>query len=156
MSLGPVRKAPGLLAAFGAAGFAFGGGADRVSAQQALAANVAGAAAAASKISDGDCAAFRRYVADEVKAFPGQFSSTFLKGVVRFAKAGCATHDADGEIQLITETKQDSISFGTSLRLMGKIDILSQSGIKHCHRPPDGVCPTQTGAVAAGPVAGGG
>jgi hypothetical protein len=151
MSLGPARTASKVVLAFGAGALAFAGPAGA----QTVAANAPNGAAAASRVSEGDCAAFRHYVADEVKAYPGKFSSTFLKSIVRFAKASCSARDADGEIQIITETDEDSISLRTSLKRMGKVDIMGLSGVKGCHRPANGVCPVQTGAAEPRPRVGG-
>ena len=92
----------------------------------------------------GQCLAFGKYVLDEDDAFPGKLSSTFLDSVGRFVAAKCTTRDAKGEIQLITMNDQDNASLRTSLRLMGKFDLIGVSGIKGCHRPPAGACPANT------------
>lgn len=104
----------------------------------------------ASKVNDGDCKAFRHYVLEEARDFGDQMSGTFLTAASRFTKAGCVARDQDGDIQLITETKQDAISFGTTIRLMGRVDILGLSGVMHCHRPPDGACPRLPSQRAGG------
>jgi hypothetical protein len=98
-------------------------------------------------VSPVDCAVFRRYILQEAKDFADQMSGTFLTSVSRFTKAGCAARDGDGEIQIITENDQDAASLRTARGRMGKIDILGASGVKHCARPPNGVCPVQTGAT---------
>mgnify|MGYP001164764234 CR=1 FL=1 len=107
-------------------------------------------------VSSGDCAAFRHYILDEAKAFADQMSGTFLTSASRFTKAGCKTSDAQGEIQIITETVQDGASLRTSLRRMGKVDIIGLSGVKGCHRPPNGVCPAQTGNITSPRLGNGG
>jgi hypothetical protein len=98
-----------------------------------------------SNVSAGDCAAFLHYVVDEAKAFPGRLSKGFLAGVLRFNRAGCLPSDANGSIQIVTETDQDAISFRTALTRMGKVDVLGLSGVAHCDRPATGICPTRTG-----------
>jgi hypothetical protein len=119
-------------------------------------ARLLGAIEASRGVSPGDCAAFRHYILDEAKAFADQMSGTFLTSASRFTKAGCKTSDAQGEIQIITETVQDGASLRTARRRMGTIDILGISGVKGCHRPPNGVCPAQTGANALRRPASGG
>lgn len=151
MSFGPTRKTSTLFAAFGAGALALGA-AEPVSAQQALAVN----APRAASVSPGDCGAFANYLVDEAKGEPSIRGGKFLKTALRFVKAGCTTHDADGEIQIITETTEEATSLRTSLRRMGKVDILGLSGVKGCHRPPNDVCPAQTGAATSRPSAGGG
>jgi hypothetical protein len=94
----------------------------------------------ASKVSDGDCKAFRHYILQEARDFGTRMSGTFLTAASRFTKAGCVAHDQDGEIQLITETKQDAESLRTARSRMGKIDILELSGVSHCHLPRGGTC----------------
>lgn len=101
---------------------------------------MANAQPVASKVSAGDCNAFRHYVLQEAREFGDKMSGTFLTAVSRFTKAGCVPRDTDGEIQLITETRQDAVSFGTVLDRMGKVDVLGASGVRHCHRPPNGKC----------------
>ncbi len=102
--------------------------------------HTASAQQVASRVSPGDCNAFGYYVLQEAREFGSQMSKTFLTAVSRFTLAGCATRDQDGEIQLITETRQDGESLRTARSRMGKIDILGLSGVGHCHRPPGGVC----------------
>jgi hypothetical protein len=109
---------------------------------------------AQTRVSEGDCLAFRRYVADEVRAFPGQLSADFLRATIRFTKAGCASADKDGPIFIITMNTQDGASLETALRRMGRVDIFGQSGVSHCHRPAGNVCPITTG-TAARPTTGG-
>jgi hypothetical protein len=96
-------------------------------------------------VSDSDCKAFMSYVLDEARSYEALLSKTFLRRVVRFTEAGCRASDAQGEIELITETQQDAISFRTARGRMGRIDILSLSGVRHCHRPPNGACPARDG-----------
>jgi hypothetical protein len=104
---------------------------------------------AQTRVSEGDCLAFRRYVADEVRAFPGQLSAEFLRGAIRFTKAGCASSDKDGDIFIITMTDQDAASLRTALKRMGKFDIIGVSGVKGCHRPSGNICPVTTGSTTA-------
>lgn len=152
MSLGPARTASKVVLAFGAGALAFAGPAGA----QTVAANAPNGAAAASRVAPGDCGAFAQYLVDEAKAEPSIRGGAFLKSALRFVKAGCKTHDADGEIQIVTETTEEAVSFRTSLRRMGKVDVLGESGVKHCHRPANGVCPAQTGSISSRPAAGGG
>lgn len=119
--------------------------------QKVMAANppVGAASATTSAVSKGDCLAFGHYLAEEARDFSGKLSATFLRSVIRFAKAGCSASDDNGQIQIVTDTDQDLISFRTALRRMGKVDILSASGVAHCDRPANGICPTRTsGAIA--------
>lgn len=99
-------------------------------------------------VSAAECSAFRSFMLEEAREFSDKMSPTFLKSISRFTKAGCATTDAKGEIQIITETDQDGASLRTALRRMGAVDIIGLSGVKGCDRPPNGVCPTKTGAAA--------
>jgi hypothetical protein len=101
-------------------------------------------------ISDGDCKAFRHYILQEARDFGTRMSGTFLTAASRFTKAACVARDQDGEIQLITETTQDAVSFGTVLDRMGKVDVLGASGVLHCHRPPNGLCPASSASRRAG------
>jgi hypothetical protein len=105
--------------------------------------------AIATGVSPVDCAVFRRYILQEAKDFADQMSGTFLTSVSRFTKAGCAARDADGEIQIITETFQDAVSLRTARGRMDKIDVMGLSGVKGCARPPNGVCPAKTGTAAS-------
>ena len=95
-------------------------------------------------ISRAQCAAFGKYVLDEDNAFPGRLSGTFIESISRFVGADCATRDAKGEIQIITMNNQDAASLRTSLMLMGKFDIIGATGVKGCHRPAGGICPSST------------
>lgn len=122
-------------------------------AQSVLAANPP---SGGSGVSPAQCAAFGKYLTDEARAFKKDMSRTFLVTSARFLRSGCAAFDKDGEIQIITETLQDGASLRTARRLMGKYDILGNSGVAHCDRPPNGVCPTRTGANAPKAGAGGG
>jgi hypothetical protein len=98
-------------------------------------------------ISAGQCAAFGKYVLDEDDAFPGKLSGTFLESISRFVSADCATRDAKGEIQIITMNNQDAASLRTSLMLMGKFDIIGATGVRGCHRPAGGTCPSTTSST---------
>lgn len=89
-----------------------------------------------------ECGAFGTYLLDEAKTYHATMSKTFLLSAGRFLKAGCAASDKDGPIQIITETNQDAASLLTARTLMGKFDILARSGVVHCDRPPNGICPT--------------
>ncbi len=105
-------------------------------------------------VSEGNCAAFFHYIADEARTFPDQLSREFLSSALRFKRANCAASDKDGPIYIITMTDQDAASLRTSLRRMGKFDIIGVSGVKGCHRPPGNACPVTTGSNAR-PAAGG-
>src|SRR5256885_2254201 len=56
-------------------------------------------------VSPAQCAAFGSYVLDLSEKDGVNFTDTFLNGVSRFVAAKCATHDAKGEIQLITMSR---------------------------------------------------
>lgn len=104
----------------------------------------------------GNCGAFISYMLTEAEDFGSDMSQGFLNRVVRFGRAGCKSFDKNGEIQLITETNQDSISYGTALSRMGRYDIISVSGVRHCHRPDGSSCPVTTGSASTPHPAGGG
>lgn len=146
---GSVRKAFGL-AAVGAGALASIALAPSTGNAQSVADNArlpAAAVNASTGVSSGDCAAFRHYVLQEARTAGDQMSGTFLTSISRFTKAGCTPRDALGEIQIITETSQDAYAMGLAREKMGRVDILGLSGVKGCHRPPNGVCPAQTGAL---------
>lgn len=104
----------------------------------------------ANKVSASDCNAFRHYILQEAREFGNSMSGTFLTAASRFTKAGCVPRDAEGEIQLITETTQDAESLLTARHRMGKIDILAESGVSHCHRPRNGKCPRDMSVTSGG------
>jgi|EndMetStandDraft_7_1072992.scaffolds.fasta_scaffold254233_2 hypothetical protein len=112
--------------------------------------------AAATRVSPGECSTFASYIVDELKAFPELRGGALSTTAKRFVKAGCTTHDADGEIQIIVETDQEAISLRTARGRMGKIDVIGVSGVTGCVRPPNGVCPAKTGTTSTRRPASGG
>jgi hypothetical protein len=105
-------------------------------------------APAASGVPYGECAAFGKYLVDELNAFPGKLSMEFRGSAARFIGAKCATRDDKGEIQIIIMNVQDAASFRTARKRMGTFDILGASGVKGCVRPASGVCPTNSSSNA--------
>jgi hypothetical protein len=110
--------------------------------------------APASTVPYAQCAAFGGYLVDELKAFPGQLSDTFRNSASRFIRAKCATHDADGEIQIVLMNDQDGASWRTARKRMGTFDIMGVSGVRGCTRPPNGVCPAATSSNGPAGVGG--
>lgn len=99
-------------------------------------------------VSIAECSVFGNYLLEEVKISLKDISKGFLMDAGRFVKADCRPYDADGEIHLVTRTKEDGRALLTSRRRMGDTDILGKSGVAHCHRPEGGLCATRVGSSA--------
>lgn len=105
-------------------------------------------------VSKAECQAFASYLLDEAREFKNDMSVEFLSSAARFLRADCRATDKNGEINIITMNNRDGSTFKTATQRMGEFDIIGISGVKHCHRPPNGVCPAMSGA-ASRPAAGG-
>lgn len=97
-------------------------------------------------VTQAECTVFGNYLLEEVKISLKDISKGFLLDAGRFVKAGCKPYDGDGEIHLVTRTKEDGRALLTSRRRMGDTDILGKSGVIHCHRPEGGLCATRVGS----------
>lgn len=105
------------------------------------------AAPATQTVPAGQCAAFGKYLVDELKTYPNDLSPEFRKSAARFLRASCTNRDADGEIHFVTMNAQDDASLTTARVLMGRFDIFGASGVRGCHKPRDGVCPAATSST---------
>jgi hypothetical protein len=102
-------------------------------------------------VDKGNCGAFITFMLEEARLYSNEMSKGFLLRMSRFSRSGCKPYDADGEIQLVTETRRDAISYGVALTRMGRYDIIGKSGVRHCHRPDGSTCPAVTTGAAATP-----